>query len=108
MRWIVITLTIPIVLAGDDYQIARFIIERGLGVIYFIGFVVALLQFPALCGERGLEPAPAFLRLVRFRDAPTLFHWGYSDRRLRIFAGIGAIISAAVVLGFAAYAPLPL
>ena len=52
-------------LAGDDYQIARFLIERGLAAIYLIGFVVAALQFPALCGERGLEPAPEFLRRVR-------------------------------------------
>ena len=69
---------------APDYQIARFLIERGLGAIYFIAFVVALRQFPALCGERGLEPAPRFLRAARSGDAPSLFHWRYSDRLLRV------------------------
>ena len=92
---------------GDDYQIARFLIERGLGAIYFIAFVVAALQFPALAGERGLEPAPRFLKLVRFRDAPSIFHWHFSDRFLRVVAWSGAGLAVAVVLGLASWAPLP-
>ncbi|HEV3486146.1 MAG TPA: lipase maturation factor family protein [Vicinamibacterales bacterium] len=93
-------------LLADDYQIARFLIERGLGLIYFSAFVVAFVQFPALAGERGLDPAPQFLRHVRFRDAPSLFQWRYSDRLLRIIAAIGAALSAAVVVGLVAAAPL--
>jgi hypothetical protein len=93
--------------AAPDYTIARVVIERGLALIYLIAFVVALRQFPALCGERGLEPAPAFLARVRFLDAPTLFHWGYSDRRLAVVAWIGVAISAALVLGLPQLAPLP-
>jgi Lipase maturation factor len=100
--------TIRRVLVGDDYQIARFLIERGLGAIYCVAFVVAALQFPALCGARGLEPATDFLRLVRFRDAPSLFHWRYSDRLLRVVAWSGALLSGAVVLGLASWAPLPI
>jgi hypothetical protein len=96
------------VLASDDYQIARLLIERGLGVIYLIGFVVAFVQFPALCGERGLEPAPAFLRAVRFSQAPSIFHWRYSDNLLRAVALLGAGLSLAVILGIAAALPLPL
>src|SRR3954451_9172259 len=45
-------------LGTPDYLAARFLIERGLAAIYLIAFVVAWRQFPALCGERGLEPAP--------------------------------------------------
>jgi hypothetical protein len=86
-------------LSAPDYAIARFLIERGLGAIYLIGFVVALRQFPALCGERGLEPAPAFLRLVGFRDAPSLFHWGYTDPRLRLVSWLGILISGAILIG---------
>ena len=48
-----------------DYQIARLLIERGLGILYLIAFVVALEQFPALCGERGLQPAPRLLARCR-------------------------------------------
>jgi uncharacterized membrane protein YhdT len=93
-------------LLAGDYQIARFLIERGLGLLYLIAFVVAFVQFPALCGERGLEPAPEFLARVRFRDAPSVFHWRYSDRLLRIVSATGAVLSAAVVLGIASAAPL--
>jgi hypothetical protein len=93
---------------ADDYQIARFLIERGLAAIYFVAFVVAAIQFPALAGERGLDPAPRLLRAVRFRDAPSIFHWRYSDRLLRAVAWAGALLAAAVALGAASVAPLPL
>jgi Lipase maturation factor len=94
-------------LSAPDYEIARFLIERGLAAIYVIGFVVALRQFPALCGEHGLEPARELLALVRFRDAPSLFHWGYSDRRLRATSWIGIAISAALIVGIPQHLPLP-
>ena len=48
-------LTAVLEIAAPDYQIARFVIERGLGAIYLIAFVVALTQFPPLVGDRGLE-----------------------------------------------------
>ena len=94
-------------LSAPDYQIARLLIERGLGILYLIGFVVAFEQFPALCGERGLTPATRILRTVTFRLAPSVFHWGYSDRRLRIVSGIGAVLAVLVALGLPALAPLP-
>jgi hypothetical protein len=88
-------------LAAPDYQVARFLIERGLAALYLTAFVVAWRQFPALCGERGLEPAPRFLEVVpRFLDAPTIFRWlGYTDRRLRAVAAVGALLSLALLLG---------
>ena len=92
---------------APDYTSARWIIERGLALVYLIGFVVAIRQFPALCGERGLEPAPRFLARVRFLDAPSLFHWGYSDRSLRIVGWVGVTIAAAIVVGIPQAAPLP-
>ena len=94
-------------LATDDGYLPRFLVERGLGAIYLIAFVVAARQFPALCGERGLEPATELLRFVRFRDAPSLFHWRYSDRFLVLVAGLGIVLSASVVVGLASAAPLP-
>ena len=95
-------------LSAPDYQIARLVIERGLGIIYLIAFIVAAEQFPALCGERGLTPATRILREVPFRRAPSLFHWGYSDRRLRIVAVIGAVLAVLIVLGLPQQAPLPI
>lgn len=63
---------------APDYALARLVIARGLALVYLIAFVVAIRQFAAPCGERGLDPAPRFLAPVRFLDAPSLFDWGYS------------------------------
>jgi hypothetical protein len=97
-------------LGAPDFLVARFLVERGLAAIYLVAFVVALRQFPALCGERGLEPAPAFLQLVpRFRDAPSVFHWlGYSDARLRVVGWLGVIIAVALLAGLPQAAAPPL
>ncbi|MEA2536308.1 MAG: hypothetical protein QOF11_542 [Chloroflexota bacterium] len=95
-------------LSAPDQQFARFVIERGLGIIYIIAFVVAARQFPALLGEHGLMPVPRFLNRVSFWRAPSLFHLRYSDRLLRIVAWSGAILAATVVLGLAQRAPLPI
>jgi hypothetical protein len=92
--------------SGRDYWLARFVIERGLGLVYLLAFVNALHQFPALLGEHGLLPATRFLRVVRFPDAPSLFHLGYSDRLLRTFAGIGIVLSLAIMLGAPQAGPL--
>jgi hypothetical protein len=95
-------------LSAPDYEFARFVIERGLGVIYVVAFVVAARQFPPLLGERGLQPAPRFLTRVGFRQAPSLFHLRYSDRLLEAAAWTGAALGAAIVLGLPQQAPLPL
>jgi len=96
-------------LGAPDYQVARFLLERGLAAIYVVAFVVAWRQFPALCGERGLEPAPRFLQLVpRFLDAPTVFRWlGYSDAKLRALSGVGVAIAVTLLVGLPQAAPLP-
>ena len=93
-------------LAAPDYQFARFVIERGLAALYLIAFLVAVNQFPALSGDRGLEPARHLLAATSFRRTPSIFHFGYSDRRLRV-AGIGMIVAATLLLGLAQQAPLP-
>jgi hypothetical protein len=95
-------------LLGNDYQIARFLIERGLAALYLIAFIVAARQFPALAGERGLKPAPQLLSLAGFWQAPSIFHVRYSDRLLVASALVGAVVAAAIVLGLPQLAPLPL
>ncbi len=94
-------------LEAPEYELARFVIERGLGVLYAIAFLVAARQFPALSGERGLEPAPRLIAATTFRQAPSLFRFGYSDRRLRVVAWTGFVVSILIVLGVAHAAPLP-
>ncbi|HET7472467.1 MAG TPA: lipase maturation factor family protein [Candidatus Limnocylindrales bacterium] len=94
-------------LTASDHQLARFVLERGIAAIYLVAFVVALDQFPALLGEHGLMPARRFVAARRFLEAPSLFHLGYSDRRLIAVASAGALIAALLVLGVLERAPLP-
>jgi hypothetical protein len=92
--------------SAPDYQLARFVIERGLGLIYLVAFLVALDQFPALLGEHGLLPAPRFLRRASVREAPSLFHLRYSDGLLRAVGWTGVALAAAIVLGLPQAGPL--
>src|ERR1700687_5923741 len=80
-------------LEAPDYWIARLVVERGIGAIYAIAFLVALKQFTPLLGERGLLPVPDFVAYVPFRASPSLFHLRYSDRLLRLCAGTGLALA---------------
>src|SRR5437879_8928737 len=87
-------------LDAPDYWLTRFVFERALGGIYLVAFLVAVNQFRPLLGERGLLPAPEFIRAVPFRASPTLFHLiGYSDRRLVVITWAGAALSVVATLG---------
>src|SRR5438045_9497695 len=79
--------------------LVRLLLQRGVAAIYFVAFLSALLQFPALLGERGFLPVPDFVRHARFREAPSLFVWRYSDRLFRAVAWTGLIASAVAVSG---------
>jgi hypothetical protein len=92
--------------AAPDYWFARMVLERGLGLVYLVAFANALHQFPALLGERGLLPVPRYLAQTSFRESPSLFHLGYSDRGLRLVGWTGAVLAAATVLGLPAQGPL--
>jgi Lipase maturation factor len=94
-------------LRTDDYWLARTLFQRALGAIYFIAFLVALRQFRPLLGERGLLPVPNFTSQVRFLDAPSIFHWRYSDRMFVAVAWIGLAFAAAAVLGLTDLVPAP-
>ena len=88
-------------LAAPDYWLTRFVFERVLGVIYFVAFLVTINQFRPLLGERGLLPAPEFIRAVPFRASPTLFHLiGYSDRKLMTVAWAGVVLSVVAITGW--------
>jgi hypothetical protein len=91
---------------APDYWLSRLLIGRGIGAIYLIAFISAFNQFPALLGEHGLLPAPQFIKQVPFRRIPSLFHVRYSDFLLRLVAAIGALLSAAIVVGLVDAAPL--
>ncbi|HEX2142556.1 MAG TPA: lipase maturation factor family protein [Candidatus Limnocylindria bacterium] len=94
-------------LSAPDYSISRLLIGRGLAAIYLIAFLVALRQFRPLLGERGLLPTPRYLARTSFRQTPSLFHLGYSDRRLAVVAWVGIVVSATLIIGLPQGAPLP-
>jgi len=95
-------------LRADDYWLARTLFQRALGAIYVTAFLVTLHQFRPLLGERGLLPVPEFLARVRFLDAPSIFHWRYSDRLLVAVSWAGILLATAAVLGLPDLVPTPL
>jgi len=77
-----------------------------MAALYFIAFLSAWNQFPALLGENGLLPTPEFLKRVRFKQAPSVFHGRYSDRFFKAVAAVGMALALAVFFGALASAPL--
>ncbi|MGW7402514.1 lipase maturation factor family protein [Streptomyces sp. NPDC054833] len=91
---------------APEYWWSRLIFQRALAGVYLVAFLTAALQFRALLGERGMLPIPRFLRLVRFRDAPSLFHLRYSDRMFAGCCWTGCAVSAALLAGVDSQLPL--
>ncbi len=93
--------------SATEYWLTRFVIERGLGVVYLLAFLAVLDQFPALLGERGLLPVPEFLKVVSHRQAPSLFYvFGYSDRLARGFGWTGVALAGSIIVGLPQAGPL--
>lgn len=86
-------------LSAPQYYLARLLFDKGLALLYFVAFLSAFNQFPALLGENGLLPAPEYLRRVTFKFAPGLFHYKYSDQLLRGVCLIGMLISICLSVG---------
>ena len=93
---------------APGYWLSRWLFERGLAVIYLIGFLVAVNQFIPLAGERGLLPAARFVREIPFRYSPSLFYWWSSDQAFRLGAWTGVALSLVALTGIAArYGAIP-
>lgn len=94
---------------GSTYLLTRSAVLRLLGLVYFVAFVSALRQAPALIGEHGLVPMQRHLALAVAREsgsralamlrAPTLFLLDSSDAALTIACGAGAALALAVMAG---------
>lgn len=90
----------------QDYWISRLLFERGLAAIYFVAFLVAFNQFPALLGEKGLLPVQNFLKRSNIKHSPSIFFWHYSDNFLKTVSIIGMVISGAFCLGLFSSVPI--
>ena len=91
---------------GDSYWLARFVIQRGIGLSYLIAFIVALNQFKPLVGEKGLYPVGKFLNRASFKSSPSIFHWNYSDRFFTLIAGAGIFLSLLTLFGISEMGPV--
>ena len=91
---------------APEYWFSRLVLERGIAGVYLIAFVCAARQFRALLGEHGMLPIPRYLSGVSFRQAPSIFHWHYSDRFFAAVAWSGVALSAALVAGAGDLVPL--
>lgn len=80
-------------------ELARQVLQRGTALIFAVAFLSTLLQFPALAGERGLSPAPRFIRAGGLDGLPSLFRIRYSDHLLRTLCAVCIAIALALVAG---------
>jgi len=88
--------------AAPELEQARWLLQRGLALVYLLAFVNIVDQWRGLLGERGLLPVPAFLGRVPFGQSPSLFHWRYSDRLALGLAWIGIALAAGALAGIPA------
>jgi hypothetical protein len=92
------------------YWLARFVILRLLGFVYFFAFLSLARQVLPLIGSHGLTPVGQFLENAReyhgstwdgFRHYPSLFWLDASDPLLSRLAWTGLALSVPVALGYA-------
>src|SRR5581483_12009141 len=94
----------PVLMNMQDargYWLTRILLERGIGIICLIAFLVALNQFNPLLGENGLLPVPLWIKQVPFRESPSLFYWWPRDIAFTLASWIGIILSCLVISGIA-------
>lgn len=88
------------------FDLTRPLLQRGMAAIHFVAFLTVCNQAEPLLGSRGLLPIPDFLEGTTFREAPSLFHWRYSDRLLSVVAWTGLALSACALLGLTELGPI--
>lgn len=91
---------------SSNYWLGKFLLQRGLALIYLIAFVNALNQFVPLMGTQGLIPLPQFLERMNFKKKPSLFHWHYSDTYFKVITGIGLFLSLLALSGITDQGPV--
>jgi len=86
--------------AGTDYCLTRLVLQRGLALVYLIGFLVAVNQFVPLLGEDGILPVSIFVKRVPFLASPSLFFLAPRDWAFTCTAWVGIAISLLALTGF--------
>jgi hypothetical protein len=83
----------------NGYWLSRWTFQRGLALVYLIGFIVALNQFRPLLGERGLLPVTVYVKQVAFQETPSLFYFLPKDWAFTTAAWLGIVFSCVAVSG---------
>ena len=81
------------------YAYIRMLIQRGLGLIYGVAFLILFYQWSPLLGAQGLLPAPFFLKHAQFFEYPSIFFVYYSDEFAQLLILFGLSFSLLAVLG---------
>jgi hypothetical protein len=84
---------------APHYIYARITYDVALAILYFVAFLSAFNQFPALLGTHGLLPVEEFLTRRSFKSAPSFFHYKYSDQLFKISCLLGMALSVFIMLG---------
>lgn len=90
----------------ENYYLARFLFQRGLGIIYLLAFIAALHQFVPLLGKDGILPVPDFVDRIDFSQSPSIFHWHYSDKFFKVLASVGLVLSVLATVGVSEMGPV--
>jgi hypothetical protein len=95
---------------GEHYRLTRFMLLRFTGLVYFIAFLSAAQQFPALVGHDGLLPADLMVSRVLerfgspwevFWQHPSIFWFHCTDHMIAAVTWTGTLLSLLVLAGFA-------
>ena len=91
--------------AAPGYDLARTLVQRGVGVIYVLAFANVLMEWRPLLGDHGLLPVSRVVARVSFRRAPSLLHWRHDDRTVMALGWTGLVLALLVVAGVVAWLP---
>ncbi len=86
--------------SGQGYWLTRLVFQRGLALVYLLGFVVAVNQFVPLLGVRGILPVPLFVKQVPVLASPSLFFLLPKDWAFTGTAWLGVALSLLALTGF--------
>ncbi len=95
----------------DDYRSVRWLFLRGLGLSHLVAFASLRAQVRGLYGSRGIAPVAELLEQaraeqVRWRELPSVFWLGASDRTLVRSSDAGILLSASLLFNVAPRASL--
>jgi len=85
--------------SGTEFVLTKWVFQRSLAFIYFIGFLIHFNQGLALMGDKGILPAKLFLRDANFFNYPSIFFLNSSDFSQKIICILGLFLSILGMVG---------